>query len=79
MIKQTIMYGLSVWVSTSVDNVNKIPYCYVYRSCVWKSVMQKHSSFGWKYEKCPSSMPGERCCTIAICKVIGDIKVVHDF
>ena len=24
MIKQTMMYGSSVWVSTSVDNLNKV-------------------------------------------------------
>ena len=32
MIKQTMMYGSSMWVSTSVDNLNKVqlvhsPYC----------------------------------------------------
>lgn len=59
------MYGLIVWVSTSVGNLNMVYYRYVSRSYMLKSGTQKHPSFGWKYEKHLSSMHAERCCTIA--------------
>ena len=65
ILKQTMMYGLIVWVSTSVGKLNMVYYCYVSRSCMLKFGTQKHPSFGWKYEKHLSSMHGERCCTIA--------------
>ena len=56
------------------DNLNKVYYCHVYRSCMLKSGM--HPSFGWKYEKYLSSMHAERCCTIAFYRNVRGAVVV---